>query len=164
MVTRPLPAAAPARTVPFAARLAQHGTKAALITRDEQLTYRELADRVGALTGLLGQARRLVLLGAANTVESVVAYLATLSAGHPVLLAAADDAVIEPLVPPYDPDVVIRAAGGRCEPEEWRERSAHALHPDLALLLSTSGSTGSPKLVRLSHENLQANAESIATY
>ena len=32
------------------------------------------------------------------------------------------------------------------------------LHPDLALLLSTSGSTGSPKLVRLSHDNLAANA------
>ncbi len=38
------------------------------------------------------------------------------------------------------------------------------LHPDLALLLSTSGSTGSPKLVRLSKNNLQSNAESIASY
>ena len=35
-----------------------------------------------------------------------------------------------------------------------REGTAHDLHPDLALLLSTSGSTGSPKLVRLSHDNL----------
>src|SRR4029453_16211375 len=34
--------------------------------------------------------------------------------------------------------------------------------PDLALLLSTSGSTGSPKLVRLSRANLLANARSIA--
>lgn len=35
---------------------------------------------------------------------------------------------------------------------------------DLSLVLSTSGSTGSPKLVRLSHENLQSNTESIAAY
>lgn len=35
------------------------------------------------------------------------------------------------------------------------------LHPDLALLLSTSGSTGSPKYVRLSHKNLMSNAQSI---
>jgi long-chain acyl-CoA synthetase len=38
------------------------------------------------------------------------------------------------------------------------------LHDDLALLLTTSGSTGSPKLVRLSYENIDANANSIAEY
>ena len=38
---------------------------------------------------------------------------------------------------------------------ERRQGSAHRLHPDLALLLSTSGSTGSPKLVRLSRCNLR---------
>lgn len=38
------------------------------------------------------------------------------------------------------------------------------LHPELALLLTTSGSTGSPRLVRLSRKNLQSNAASIASY
>ncbi|HVV83915.1 MAG TPA: AMP-binding protein, partial [Kofleriaceae bacterium] len=36
------------------------------------------------------------------------------------------------------------------------------MHPDLGLLLSTSGSTGSPKLVRLSRAAVIANARSIA--
>ena len=40
----------------------------------------------------------------------------------------------------------------------------HKLHSDLGLLLTTSGSTGSPKLVRQSYTNIQANAESIACY
>lgn len=40
----------------------------------------------------------------------------------------------------------------------------HALYQDLALLLTTSGSTGSPKLVRQSYHNIQANAQSIAEY
>ncbi|MGI6072202.1 MAG: AMP-binding protein [Lachnospiraceae bacterium] len=35
---------------------------------------------------------------------------------------------------------------------------------ELALLLSSSGSTGSPKLIRLSRRNLESNAESIAQY
>lgn len=38
------------------------------------------------------------------------------------------------------------------------------LNDQLALLLTTSGSTGSPKLVRLSYENIKTNAESIVTY
>lgn len=40
----------------------------------------------------------------------------------------------------------------------------HDLHADLALLMPTSGSTGDPKLVRLSYGNLQANAQSISAY
>jgi acyl-coenzyme A synthetase/AMP-(fatty) acid ligase len=40
----------------------------------------------------------------------------------------------------------------------------HTLYKDLALLLTTSGSTGSPKLVRLTYTNLLANAKSIAEY
>lgn len=38
------------------------------------------------------------------------------------------------------------------------------LHEDLALLLTTSGSTGSPKLVRQSRNNISSNAEAIAAY
>lgn len=38
------------------------------------------------------------------------------------------------------------------------------LAPELGLLLTTSGSTGSPKLVRQSYRNIQANAESIVKY
>src|SRR5690606_41863517 len=57
-----------------------------------------------------------------------------------------------------------RAVPGRLRHAAGREGTRHDLHPDLALLLSTSGSTGSPKLVRLSQRNLQSNAEAIATY
>ena len=40
----------------------------------------------------------------------------------------------------------------------------YTLHDDLALLLTTSGSTGSPKLVRQSHQNIDSNASAIAQY
>lgn len=41
---------------------------------------------------------------------------------------------------------------------------AYAIHDSLALLLTTSGSTGSPKFVRLSYENVLSNARSIVQY
>lgn len=38
------------------------------------------------------------------------------------------------------------------------------MHPGLALLLTTSGSTGSPKLVRQSRRNIESNARAIVRY
>ncbi|MGR8011915.1 AMP-binding protein [Streptomyces hypolithicus] len=153
------------KTVPFASSLSAHGDRTAVITADGPLSYRELAERVDATARRLGPARRLVLLVGAATVDALVVHLAALAAGHPVLLVPGDHPeAVRSLIDAYDPDIVARPDGGTWVLDERRPVSAHDLHPDLALLLSTSGSTGSPKLVRLSHENLQANAESIAEY
>jgi acyl-CoA synthetase (AMP-forming)/AMP-acid ligase II len=151
--------------VSFAADLARYGDRPAILTDGQALTYRELADRVDALALRLGTERRLVALAAANDLDSLVAYLAALTSGHPLILLPEDKpAALESLVAAYDPDVILRSGKGQTVLEERRPGTRHELHPDLALLLSTSGSTGSPKLVRLSHQNLQSNAESIAGY
>ncbi|MFF7892488.1 AMP-binding protein [Streptomyces sp. NPDC007907] len=152
--------------VPFARELDAYGDRTALITTQGQLSYRDLADRVAVTAERLGPVRRLVLLAGANRADALVTHLAALSAGHPVLLVPGDsESTIRSLTEAYAPDVVARPhADGTWSLDERHPTSAHTLHPDLALLLSTSGSTGSPKLVRLSHHNLQANAESIATY
>ncbi|MFD8973898.1 AMP-binding protein [Streptomyces sp. NPDC059593] len=152
-------------TLPLARDLALHGDRTALVTAGGEISYRELAGRVEETARRLGLERRLVLLPGANTADALVVHLAALSAGHPVLLVPGDHPeAVESLTAAYDPDVVIHPGPGEYRIEERRTGSAHTLHPDLALLLSTSGSTGSPKLVRLSYDNLQANAESIATY
>jgi long-subunit acyl-CoA synthetase (AMP-forming) len=44
------------------------------------------------------------------------------------------------------------------------ENTTSNIYPELSVLLSTSGTTGSPKLVRLAYKNIQSNAESIAEY
>ena len=45
-----------------------------------------------------------------------------------------------------------------------KNQSNPSLHKDLALLLGTSGSTGSQKIVKLTYENLKSNAFSIIEY
>ena len=147
----------------FADELGIHGHRTALVTADSILSYAELDRRVAALAARLGP-RRLVAVEAANTVDSVIAYLAALRGGHAALFLPGPGAGDRHrLIETYDPDVVLAAESG-WEPQERRAGSAHDLHPDLALLLPTSGSTGSSKLVRLSRENLQTNATAIAEY
>lgn len=145
--------------VPLAQLLAEHGDRPALVDGDGSLSYAGLAARVETACALLGDVRRLVLLTAEHEVETLVWYLAALAGGHPVLLADPARGVGD-LVDRYDPDVVVRDGALT----ERRVGTRHDLHPELALLLSTSGSTGSPRLVRLSATNVQSNAESIATY
>nr|WP_253942288.1 AMP-binding protein [Nocardioides sp. zg-1230] len=98
----------------------------------------------------------------ADDLDSLVAYLAALQHGH-VALVVPDDrpAQRDATVATYDPDIVC-TSGARDDVR--RTASAHDLHPDLALLLSTSGTTGSPKLVRLSRDNVASNAAAIADY
>ena len=147
--------------------LREHGDRPALVTSASILTHAQLADRVEEAAGRLGTERRLVLLRARNAPDMVVLFLAALHGRHPVLLVdAANPEATRSLVGAYDPDVVAEPAD---DEQGWtiterRAGTRHDLHPDLALLISTSGSTGSPKLVRLSLANLEANAASIGAY
>ncbi|HEX6754919.1 MAG TPA: AMP-binding protein [Mycobacteriales bacterium] len=151
--------------MPFVADLASHGDRAALYADDRCISYAELAAMVERTARSLGTVRRLVLVEGGNTVESVVTYLAALSAGHPVLLVPGDNPEHrDALARAYAPDVIARRTDDGWLLDDRRDGSGHELHPDLALLLSTSGSTGSPKLVRLSGRNVQANAAAIARY
>lgn len=144
---------------PVLAHLRALGGRRALVGRHGTLTYAELAERVARVAEQYAGARRLVLLTPRNDVASVVEYLGAHAAGQVVLLAGEE--AVDALRTSYDPDV-LAGPDGRTFLRGDRAESAHDLHPSLSLLLSTSGSTGSPKLVRLSRTNLVANARSIA--
>lgn len=140
----------------------QDSAAPALVAGGRSISYPELADRVDARRVDFGAGRKLIRIAAANDVESLVSYLAALDAGHVAWLEApAFDA--EPRRSPIHPDVEVSTQGGEVVIVELSDAPA-PLHPDLALVLGTSGSTGAPRLVRLSHENVRANAEAIVEY
>lgn len=146
---RPTPA-------PLIAHLASFGERRALVTAEETVTYADLARRVERAAAAYAGGRRLVLITPGNDIDSVVDYVAALAADQAVLVSSPTAA--PGLAEAYEPDVVV----GRGGPERRGADSRHDLHPDLALLLSTSGSTGSPKLVRLTRDGVLANAAGIA--
>jgi acyl-CoA synthetase (AMP-forming)/AMP-acid ligase II/peptidoglycan/LPS O-acetylase OafA/YrhL len=156
-----LPGPAPVQDNLLVRALARHGGAVAVVEGGVVLTYVELAQEVAAVAARLGSARRLVLLEGRSTTAWLTAYLGALHAGCPVLLVPPGPSGAA-VAAAYDPDVHLRIAGGTVEVHEVRARAAAPLHEDLALLLSTSGSSGSPKLVRLSRRNLLTNAEAVA--
>ena len=136
---------------------------ALITTHGEVHTHGELRTRVAQFAALLPDpagGRRLVHVPLRADFAGVTAYLAVLEAGHVALVTDGHDRA-SGILRRHRPDV--RTTGDELEPFELLTQTPrHLLHPDLALLLSTSGSTGSPKLVRLSHRNLLSNATGIA--
>ena len=159
------------------------GGRVALIEpgHGERVTYGELAERVDAAARQLRPAAGgpgLAFLAMEPDVDAVVLYLACLRARLPLCLAEPQAEPLARLAAVYEPELLLLPAALVPPPDYSEEPSpvpryrvwaggpavSRPTHPDLALLLTTSGSTGNPKLVRLSARNLAANARSIAAY
>ena len=172
--------------------LARHGERIALVQGEEALTYGQL-DRACSTIGTAIGERSLVFLLCSNTLGSVAGYLAFTDYGAvPLLLEHTVDAellaaLVERYRPSYlwVPDDMLDEfccsegdCGTRLRMETWHpalsllgytllaadEPQPCPLHPDLAVLVPTSGTTGASKLVRLSYANIRANTASIIEY
>lgn len=145
----------------------------ALITEERTYTYQELSEAVQERKkNYQADKKQLILILCENRYEVIVSYLAALQAGHAVMLLNYDlnEELLTEIIYNYMPCWVY-GKGPFPEYDQqdgllWKRENQpqETIHPDLALLLSTSGTTGSRKFVRLSHQNIQSNAESIAQY
>ena len=143
---------------------------------DAQLTSAELTVMRETLADVL-DARAVVFVLCNNTVGSLAAYLNTVMLDAiPVMLSSKTDAaLLEQLYQVYTPafvwlpetDTPFFADGtavfqGKGYQLLRTPHPVYAVHPELELLMTTSGSTGSPKLVRYRRGNLEANAKNVA--
>ncbi len=125
------------------------------------LSYGDLKILARQWRDQLAGPKGLVFLFVHNDIDSVAALLGGHAAGHAVALfdPAMSTELRSRLVRLYSPDWIVDA---QAAPQiERTVGCSSSLHAGVAVLLSTSGSTGSPKLVRLTTDNLSRNAHAI---
>jgi long-chain acyl-CoA synthetase len=115
-----------------------------------------------------------------NSIDSVIIYLSLLQAGTVPILIDYSISIqfIQGLINSYNPDYIVYLKNIEMEFDGYsvseltdsynilshQESNRYLSNIELALLLTTSGSTGSPKLVRLTYKNILENTKSICQY
>ena len=160
--------------------LTQFSDRIALLDElGRQVSYGELETESRKVAMTAGS-RKLVFSLCRNEIGSIVGYVGFLNYGTvPVLLNShLDEGLLNNLLETYEPSYLWVPLDQR---EQFPQMQiAHAafdyvllktgyereypLNEELGLLLTTSGSTGSPKFVRQSYTNVLNNAQSIVSY
>lgn len=143
-----------------------------------KMSYAELEKVSSHLADCL-EPRKLTFCLCENTIGSLVGYVGLLNADMPTVLldGSKDIEIIQGLIEHYKPKYIwtpthrkneINNGETICEYEDYTmmelNSPEYVIHPDVLLCLTTSGTTGSPKLVKLTERNLKSNAEAIADY
>lgn len=152
---------------------------AAISDTGDSITYGQIVEANEELIKYITD-RSLVFILCSNTIGSVVGYTACINNNIVPLLLDGKLAIdlLTYLIDTYKPKFLWVPIDMLEQFNEYEKvfssynyalmktnfMTCYALNSELALLLTTSGSTGSPKLVRQSYKNIEANIKSIVEY
>ena len=154
------------------------GHTAYISDKNESATYKDLVS-FSQKMGTVIKKRSLIFSLCENTSGSFFGYFSFIcNQSVPLLLdAKIDQSLLANLIDIYQPNYLWTPSSMAASFEKSKQifsdfgyslltvsEKTVPMNDDLALLLATSGSTGSPKVVRLTYKNIRTNAESIADY
>lgn len=138
----------------------------AIITNEKTYAFSEIPNIEFRSTS-----KELILILCQNTIDILATYISAMNSKHAVMLINEEinHDLLANIIKTYQPKWIIglKSHEGYEINENQLIRTKEIvtnIHPDLAILLSTSGTTGSQKFVRLSYDNIRVNAESIIEY
>lgn len=138
----------------------------AVITAERTYTYKDLLG-----IPFEDSKKQLILILCDGTFKTLSAYVTAMNSKHAVMLLSADihEELLAAIIKKYPIKWIVGLQNleGYIKEKQRLVRIEHVdieINEELALLLSTSGTTGSQKFVRLSYENLKANAQAIQEY
>ena len=124
--------------------------------------------------------KNIIFLFIDNTKESILFFYELIKNNNvPVLLSPdLDEKFIKTLIDKYEPNFILTLSNLNIYKKDFKKvkkftqyylfeekkRKEHHIYKDLCLLMSTSGTTGSPKLVKLSYESIYHNTKSICKF
>jgi acyl-CoA synthetase (AMP-forming)/AMP-acid ligase II len=159
--------------------IATNNDKSYIHSHGSDYSYNSLiqdADRFSSFT----KHRPLVFIVANNSYDCLTGYVGLLRANAVVALIndSIHETMFKDLVKNFKPSIIYQPQNMFSLEINWKQRLktgkyvlyetnfeiGYEINDNLSLLLMTSGSTGSPEFVRLSHSNIYSNTKSICEY
>ncbi|MEC2077303.1 AMP-binding protein [Metabacillus fastidiosus] len=145
----------------------------AVVLDNQSYTYEQFNKSISECQKVLeSDKKQLVLILCENSYGVLVTYVAALRSNHAVMLLSSDlnNELLNNVIDTYQPAWVYGSLNStdyeKTDQFLWKRKFFMDvnIHSELAILLSTSGTTGSRKFARLSYRNIQSNAEAIGEY
>jgi len=164
----------------FFKKLNKFKNKTALILEDKSLiSYKELIDLSKKISSKLSIKKKLVFVLGQNNLETIVGYISFIVSGHTVVMLdnKINKVFLNNLIFIYKPSYIYLQNKKETKNlykkilnfksytllKRKKDFNFH-INTELMLLMSTSGSTGSPKFVRQSYKNILSNTLNISKY
>ncbi len=165
----------------FFQKLSIFKNKTALILENNtSISYRELIVFSKKISSKISSKKKLIFLLGQNNLETLAGYISFINSGHTVVMLdyKINNIFLNNLITIYKPSYIFIEKGKEIKKNTYKKifkfKSYNLLrrnkefnfkiNRDLMLLMSTSGSTGSPKLVRQSYKNVISNTKNIIKY